>query len=290
MATPLRTGLVLSVAILLGGSTMAATNIDSLLVNGDINPLLYNPKTVEGIAPGYNNGNLVTVIDDVNGVAAFRVADGIVMRNPEGPLFHTDWSRAYVTTVDSDFATTTYDWVATFTYTPGTANLGNGSGDQMYFGIGSGEYSTYYYLPGTAVNIVIESKATGTSAFVDHRPNNNHINLTPLTNGVAGWGNGSTGTIVPRITPGLVEIKKIGDELTFSWDSNQSGTFDATFTIDLTDTQFKFLLEDGNSHLFFGGAWNSMSFDSMSVRIIPEPAAMTLLALGGLAMIRRRHR
>jgi hypothetical protein len=77
---------------------------------------------------------------------------------------------------------------------------------------------------------------------------------------------------------------------TFDIDKNYAGgafVSDFSFTLDGSDNGFN----STNSQLLLGGGWG-VSFDDISVAIIPEPSTLVLLVLGliSLAAYARKRR
>ena len=252
---------VLSVS---AGSAMAAVGFDGLL-----------DSSGTGIHAALRNL-------EIGGVAAFVVDGGAVTRNPDCPQVNEDGGRRYISTVASDF--NECDFVATFTYTANPGGTGDGSGFYVFFGFGSGEPSRYFCEPDAALIFALNSHTrSDTGAWVGYRPENGDSAVNSMTAGLAGWN-----TAVPFGTQGRLEIAKTGDSITFSWDADNSGEFDCWFTIDHISELYPDF-NNTNSRLFFGTGGTLTTFDGLTVQIIPEPATMTLLALGGLAMLRRRR-
>ena len=185
------------------GSAMAAVGFDGLLDSGGtgLNPALQNPE--------------------VNGVAAYVVDHGVVMRNPDFPDVNKDDGRHYISTVAHDF--NTCDFVATFTYTNNPGGTGDGSGFYLFFGIGSGEVSGFSREPATALIFVVDSFSRSDSiAWIGYRSLDDFgLRISGTTVGFEGWD-----TTVPFGTQSRLEIAKTGDSVTFSWDADNSGEFD----------------------------------------------------------------
>jgi hypothetical protein len=82
----------------------------------------------------------------------------------------------------------------------------------------------------------------------------------------------------------------IGDtQITFNMDLFADGTIDASHTINATPTAL------GWNNIRFGGIsglsspGGSAMFDNISLVLVPEPGSLSLLAMGGLALVRRRR-
>jgi len=207
-----------------------------------------------------------------NGSPTFAVGGGGLRRV-------TDESRRYyVSTVATNF--NTCNFVATLTYDP-IAMPASDWARWLFFGIGSGELATSYYdEPATALYFYLNLSTNGRIGLtVDYRSGTDGVGVGLLS----GFGDMACGTA------GALRIEKTGDDITFSWDCNGDGVFEASQTISGFSTKFP-ALTDENSRLFFGTGWSVNAFTSFDVRVVPEPAALTLLALGGLAVLRRRRR
>jgi len=89
-----------------------------------------------------------------------------------------------------------------------------------------------------------------------------------------------------------------GQIVSYMWDLDDDGVFETDaagqpfFVVDYGDVQDLGLAVDGmyDIHLKVTDSTGLFDTDSSSVRIVPEPATLTLLTLGGLALVRRRKR
>jgi len=261
--------LIWAAAVLLcvsAGGAMAATSFTADFSSGVFSDALRNPND--------NSGN-----------PAYAIDNGVLLRATY------EQSRAYVTTTASDF--NTVDFTATLVYNPEPVG-GGGWADHFYFGIGSGEPSNIYNEPATALYFDVYIN------YGSHLPNQIvvQVNYRPgIDNeGFKGsllttwWGDpGPSGVGVASGTTGALQIAMVDGYITFGWDLTNSGTLDISQTLSVPLAEWCPELDSTNSHIFFGSGHPSTTFSRLTVTVVPEPATMTLLALGGLTILRRRR-
>ena len=88
-----------------------------------------------------------------------------------------------------------------------------------------------------------------------------------------------------------------GQIVSYMWDLDDDGDFEtdagdqAFFVVNYEDVQNLGLTVGGmyDIHLQITGSTGLFDTDSSSLRVVPEPATLTLLTFGGLAMLRRRR-
>lgn len=202
--------------------------------------------------------------DYTNNDAAFQGADGN--------------NRTYLRTTAADY--NTVDFVATIDLTRGNGSGGSGC---SFFGIGNGEGTAsappYWGEPTSGEAILIRLNTNGWSSRLgDIYQNYSATGFTDPNNAVA------------ADTPLSIQMTYVAatGTATFVLDTDGNG-FDGS---DPTYSQSNTNLTPTTSRIFFGGSYGTTGGsvgDNFSVTIIPEPSSAALLALGGLALLRRRR-
>jgi len=143
----------------------------------------------------------------------------------------------YVLTTAADYNSTD------FVYEIALQNSGEGI---SFVGVGSGDKnSTDANWPAAAVYWIVQDNAIKFDYMSN--PSEQPDIISPTAQDV----------------PYRARITKLGDHLYFQLDKGNDGTFD--YEQDLSEEQFDFLNEAGNSRLFFGTAYVQREFDDMSV-------------------------
>jgi len=251
------------------GGAMAAVSFTADFSTGSFSDALRNP--------GDGAGN-----------PAYHVDGGVLLRASY------EQHRYYVSTAASDFNTA--DFTATLVYNPEPVG-GGGWADHFYFGIGSGEPAEApapsYTEPATALYFDIYIN------YGQHLPNKIvvQVNYRPGADGTgvrsallsSWWGDlGPSGVEAASGTTGALQISMTDGYITFAWDLTNDGTFDISQTFSAPLAELCPELDTTNSRIFFGAGHPSTTFSSLTVNVVPEPMTMTLLAIGALALRRRR--
>ena len=182
--------------------------------------------------------------------------------------------RNYVVTKDSDYAKSATDW----TFTLDVDNSDSTAPNWVRVGIGSGlpaagtwdTNGMWYYEPANAVYLSIDMHST------------KDVNVIYAAE-ANGWPTPVTTLQTGLDEIGTARIKKVGENLIFGWDQGSTGTF-----TEYTAAISSFPNLNVSSKLFFSVfEGNTTSFvDNLAV--IPEPAALSLLALGAVFGLARR--
>lgn len=229
-----------------------------------------SPRTLLAISPPLfsENFNAVQQNPHLDGYDRFVVGDGVIRRNG---VFQDVNDRRYIRTVATNYNEINFRFELTFTTTTLTTSsvmfMGIGTGDRrqdMSFGHNEPWQSLFFraHVPNLA----------GGKVSVSNRPAAD-LNII-----------GAIGAGTHR-----GRIEKVGKAITYSLDANFNGAFAADMSITYPDL-FALVptLNSTNSRLFFGTVLPNDSFDDMLV--VPEPAALSIAALGAIAIAARRRR
>jgi len=187
-----------------------------------------------------------------------------------------DWGRSYLRTIDDDYNTASFVAVVTVTI------FNNGGAGCVFFGMGVGDpFSSYYAEP-----------RTGSHLFLRPQPDNFAAGAVVVVD--QGVETGFLGDLSGTGTHRLQMTWDAGlEEMTFAIHQDYSG---GPFVASSTFGPFNGSnngFNGANARVFFGGT-SGTTFDDLVVTVdaetVPEPATLSLLALGGLALLRRRHR
>lgn len=233
-----------------------------------------------------SNAALVAFTEDFSGAlgpglqdsdSAFTIDGGVIRRTSSSD----GEDRHYISTVHSGYSD--IDFVAEL-----TVNLANetGGADVAFIGVGPGAPDPgYHNEPGDAIYFRIHPLGLFNPAVTGS------VQVGVNDSATAGLESGFTmGTITTNNGSHRVRITKSGNQVTFGFDENFSGTYSADFSHTIADiTTAAPWLDPTNTRIFFGserGA-DGHSYDDFSV--IPEPSC-TLLALLGLGVTGLRRR
>jgi hypothetical protein len=210
------------------------------------------------------------------GLSVFNTVDSTVVYDSAGAHFGSlavgDAGRNYMRTVDADFATASFVAEVTFAATTNdqAVFIGLGSGDTALFGTPdwSTQLSSASFWP-----------EVNNAKFVRFRTANDV--------------NSFSDTGVPSLAAGThrfrMTFNKSNNQLLAEIDTNYAG---GPFVADPVLSNFPIVLSslfaaDGwpgePSRIFFGGD-DGVVFSNLSVSVVPEPAALSLLAMGLLAI------
>ena len=208
----------------------------------------------------------------------FEVTNSFAGYEINGTIGNLSYSeREYVRTVDSDYRN--FDYQITVNHDSFD------SGDIAFVGVGSGSPDS----------IFSNEPGFGSMMFRLHNP--------ALAGGridLAFWESGndffevSLGSITNINDPARINIRRAGDILTMSFDTNFSGTYspDVIRTFDLADSQYAALRTalDNESRLFFGSTFGTRFDDFVVTQAIPEPGIGLLALIVPAAVLLRRRR
>jgi len=165
-----------------------------------------------------------------------------------------------------------------------TIHLDNLSGAQgiAWVGIGSGLPDVNWFnQPKYGCYAALQPATQGGGGFT--------IDSVPLpSDGPQVWQNRWVTTQTLGNTLRL-NLLKVGDNLTFSLDPNFSGQFNPVYSDSVALSSYAPFLNSTNSSLFFGSG-SSTGFSDFSVSAVPEPSALSLLAVGLGVVLRQRRR
>ena len=190
-----------------------------------------------------------------------------------GSLIGGDGGRNYMRTVDSDYATVPF--VAEVTFTAATNDqavfIGLGSGDTALFG--TPDWSTQL-----------------SSASFWPEVNNAKFVRFRTANDVNSFSDTGVATLAPGTHRLRMTLNTSNNQLLAEIDTNYAG---GPFVADPVVSNFPIVLTslfggDGwpaePSRIFFGGDDGAV-FSDLSIRVVPEPTALSLVAMGMLAIV-----
>jgi hypothetical protein len=249
--------LLLFVTSELGAATLFMADFTGPDGDTNLHPQLVNPN---GVEPGGSFSIQSNAVH--NSVNAFGHA----------PFGHA--GRAYVRTVDSDYATV--DFTATVLLT-----LSDHPTDQTFsgwFGIGAGTpNSNWYSSPNQGIDI--ELFPTGGFGGLTRVRRVDPLDDSGVEENAFGSGSIGNGTH-------LLSIAKSGNTLTLSVDKDNNGSVDlSSGPIDLTDPANSFL-NATNSRIFFGGPSNYV-WDNLTV--VPETSSIIMMVFGSISLMAGRY-
>ena len=190
--------------------------------------------------------------------------------------------RAYISTISGDYLSTNFVFEITL-------NSPFDASSYMFVGLGSGlGNSSYANEPQDSLFLRIHSPDL-VGGDGDNRGRVDVATLTSTGPPVFTLVAQDFGRLGTNAGTHRIRLTKVADALTFALDKDYSGTFvsDMNYTVNNISTTAPFL-NNANSHLFFGGARTSSSWDDLS--IVPEPSRAALAALGLCGLILRRRR
>lgn len=186
--------------------------------------------------------------------------------------------RAYIRTTETDWNTTD------FTYEVSYITSGNEGGyEQAYFGIGMADRDgSYYDMPTSAYFLQIWDGgfAINSKAAIG-APTQLLVETVPL--------------MTQDGTEHRLRMTRSGDAVIWDFDAGYNGTFAADYSYSRSLSGDAAFLDATNSRLFFGTGSNSWyaygrtTFDDVEMTVVPEPATLALLAVAGVAALRRRR-
>ena len=187
----------------------------------------------------------------------------------------SDGERIYLGTNDTDYSAVDFIFEAEVTYPSVYTGGGNAAWGWGFFGMGSADASAGNFEPDTTNRLAtMFAASSGTLYSKDLGVQGTQV--TGLT-GLLG------STHLVRLT--WDSTTKMG---LFEFDLGNNGSIDESFTIDGSNNGF----DATNSQLYLGGG-RGITWDNISVTVVPEPNSMTILVLACLGItigVRRRRR
>jgi hypothetical protein len=190
-------------------------------------------------------------------------------------LYKAGWEgRNFIRTVETDYQTTSF--TATVTVDR-TARYG------VWFGMGTAERG-YFYFPDKPD----AGKGLGFNGTVQLNLQSDWDNAAWLVND--GTSLSEKGWTPMNSVTGLMQLKMVYDAAAktaaYSIDYGADGIYEQTLATFDVSSAISAMSGGDRASIYFGGG-DGLTFSNFSV-VVPEPATMALLALGGLALRKRR--
>ncbi len=236
--------------------------------------------------PTYNGG-LVTTGAGVNGtkVAAGSSETNSATETAVGRVNDGNWSypldfndTSYALQVDTRYGGSTY-W--TFGYDA------NSNGSIAY---GSGEIAGLLFVGSS----VIGANVTGAWTFDSSLPATTNAGDWLRVAWVTDWTTGTYGTMsvyMKNLTDGETDFQPIAGLQGLDINGLDWGTWRANATGDASKAGLFNLVDNADAFATFGLNFNNTQFDNITVGhfVLPEPASLSLLGIGGVLLLRRRR-
>ncbi|NWK57246.1 PEP-CTERM sorting domain-containing protein [Verrucomicrobiaceae bacterium N1E253] len=234
-----------------------------------------NNLTAAGLTPSFIWGG-GDGTPDPGGHASFERIEFSTTGAVFGLGSSSDSGRNYLSTIQNDYHTANFTATIEFTI----SDIAN---QNVFFGMGTGQLGTFslpdYQTGNSAAVVELANGNTGNTflfSSISEDFGDNQTNMTGVSYGL--------GTHLAKIS-----FSSSAQELTFSVDANNDGSFESSLTRDVSS-----LIGTGgwgdtdNASIFFGGD-DGVTLANFNVSAVPEPSSAALLGLSALTLILRRR-